>query len=215
MAGSTLQQLTRAVSPHCLTPAQCCILIHPCALMYPDCHAALASAPAVDGLHVAHRWLADMIVHLSLDVKPYSSVKQVGQLCTSRQHTDIGFTSRSCRLGPLRLSSPQWSKLTFELIGCAEPPLCTRRLQSSSGNFTYLIVKGSACLCSAAPWLLCRVPTQTCSSWLAAMTQTPSSAMLWLSCPTSQGLWRPNSGRRLTEWVSQPVPAWPILPSRP
>ena len=43
-----------------------------------------------------------MIVHLSLDVKPYSSVKQVGQLCTSRQHTDAGSAFRSCRLRLLR-----------------------------------------------------------------------------------------------------------------
>lgn len=54
-----------------------------------------------------------MIVHLSLDVKPYSSVKQVGQLCISRQHTDAGSAFRSFRLWPLRLSLPQWLVLTF------------------------------------------------------------------------------------------------------
>ena len=123
MAGSTLQQLTRAVSSRCFIPAHHCFLVHSCASSCPDCLAALASAPAVDGLHVAHRWLAEMIVHLSLDVKPYSSVKQVGQLCTSRQHTDVGSAFRSCRLWPSGCSLPQWSNLTIKMIGVCRASL--------------------------------------------------------------------------------------------
>ena len=122
MAGSTLQQLTRAMSPHCCTPAEHCILIHACTTLCPGCHAALASAPAMDGLHVAHRWLADMIVHLSLDVKPYSSVKQVGQPCTSKQHTCAGSAFRSCRLW---LLLGDLAAVIISMTLYTEAPLCT------------------------------------------------------------------------------------------
>ena len=36
---------------------------------------ALASPPGAEGLHVAHAWLAEMLVHLSHEVRPYHSVR--------------------------------------------------------------------------------------------------------------------------------------------
>lgn len=39
--------------------------------------AGLAAVPGIAGLHVAHKWLADLLVHLSKDVTAYSAVKVV------------------------------------------------------------------------------------------------------------------------------------------
>lgn len=41
------------------------------------CTAGLAAAPGIVGLHVAHKWLADVLVYLSTNATAYSAVKVV------------------------------------------------------------------------------------------------------------------------------------------
>ena len=42
--------------------------------------AGLAAVPGIAGLHVAHKWLADLLVYLSKDATAYSAVKVVSLL---------------------------------------------------------------------------------------------------------------------------------------
>jgi hypothetical protein len=42
--------------------------------------AGLAAAPALEGLQIAHKWLADLLVYFSKDVTAYSAVRLVSIL---------------------------------------------------------------------------------------------------------------------------------------
>ena len=50
------------------------------------CNAGLAATPGTAGLHVAHKWLADLLVYLSRDATAYSAVKVVGLLIPVTTH---------------------------------------------------------------------------------------------------------------------------------
>ena len=42
--------------------------------------AGLAEVPGIEGLQIAHKWLADLLVHFSKDVTAYSAVRLVSSL---------------------------------------------------------------------------------------------------------------------------------------